>query len=273
MLSNMKTPILVAVLGFSLSACANIYDTAKDATPTGDTYSQALFKNYMMLADSERREEDWNDANFFASKALAAADGTPHGPQELAERDLADKFLAELGPARQDLVTALDDGAASNSPEAAAMAVAGFDCWMQEAEEGHQPGDIADCKQMYMDGMDGIEKPMMMSSGPWTVYFDFDRANVKADERDAIEAAAEEAAKMSGTPLIVSGHTDTVGSDQYNLDLSARRAQAVVDVLGVLGIDSSRINVSATGEEELAVPTADGVREQRNRRVEIRVLN
>lgn len=273
MLSNLKIPVLVAVMGLSLSACANLYDSAKEATPTGDSYSQALFKNYRMLADSERREEDWTDANYFSGKALAAADGAPHGPQELGERDLAENFLAELSPARADLVSELNDGAASHSPEAAAMAVAGFDCWMQEAEEGHQPDDIAACKQMYLDGMAGMEQPVMMSSGPWTVYFDFDRSNVKADERDAIEAAAEEAMKMSGTPLIVSGHTDTAGPAQYNLDLSARRAQAVVDALGVLGIDSGRINVSATGEEELAVPTADGVREPQNRRVEIRVLN
>jgi len=273
MLSNLKTPVLVAVMGLSLSACAQLYDRAKQATPTGDNYSQALFKNYMTLADSERREEDWTDANFFSGKALAAADGAPLGPQALGERRLQASFLSELSPARADLVSELDGGAANHSPEAAAMAVAGFDCWMQEAEEGHQPDDIAACKQMYMDGMDGIEQPVVMSSGPWTVYFAFDSAEIRSDERDAIEEAAEEAAKMSGTPLIVSGHTDTSGPEDYNLDLSARRAQAVVDVLGMLGIDSGRINVSATGEEELAVPTDDGVREPRNRRVEIRVLN
>lgn len=272
MLSNIKIPILVAVMGLSLSACANLYDTAKETTPSGDSYSQALFKNYMMLADSERREEDWADANYFAGKALAAADGTPQGPQELAERDLAEPFLAELAPARDDLMMKLDGGAAASYPEAAAMAVAGFDCWMQEAEEGHQPDDIAACKKMYMDGMAGMHDQPMMSMGPWTIYFDFDKAMVKAGQRDAVEAAAESAASMSGSPLIVSGHTDTSGPAQYNLDLSARRAQAVVEILNSLGIDSSRINVSATGEEELAVPTADGVREPKNRRVEIRVL-
>ncbi len=271
MLSNLKTPILVAVLGLSLSACANLYNTAKEATPTGDSYSQALFKNYMMLADSERREEDWTDANFFSGKALAAADGMPAGPQELGERMLAENFLAELAPARDSLVAALNGGGAARNPEAAAMAVAGFDCWMQEAEEGHQPDDIAACKKMFMDGMDGMEPGMAM--GPWTVYFDFDKAMVKSDQQAALDEAAQAAASMSGAPVIVSGHTDTSGPADYNLGLSASRAQAVVDALSALGIDSSRVNVSATGEEDLAVPTADGVREPQNRRVEIRVVN
>ncbi|MCA8927312.1 MAG: OmpA family protein [Alphaproteobacteria bacterium] len=270
MLSNLKTPVLVAVLGLSLSACANLYDTAKQATPTGDSYSQALFKNYMMLADSERREEDWTDANFFSGKALAAADGAPQGPQELAERMLDEKFLTELSPARASLMDALNGGAAASYPEAAAMAVAGFDCWMQEAEEGFQMDDIAACKKMYEDGMAGIGKPMAM--GPWTIYFGFDRSNVPMDEKATVEAAAASAAAMSNGAVVVSGHTDTSGPAQYNLGLSAKRAQSVVDILNSLGIDSSRINVSATGEADLAVPTADGVREPKNRRVEIRVL-
>jgi OmpA-OmpF porin, OOP family len=261
-------------MGLSLSACANLYDTAKKAAPSGDSYAQSLFKNYMMLADSERREEDWTDANFFSAKALATTSGLPLGPQELAERKLAPKFLEELTPARASLVSALDGGASVRHPEAAAQAVAGFDCWMQEAEEGHQADDIAACKKMFMAGMAGLaDKPkMMMSMGPWTVYFDFDKAKVMGDGSDVVMKAAEAAAKVAGAPLVVSGHTDTSGSAKYNLGLSARRSQAVVDILSSLGIDSGRVNVSATGEADLAVPTKDGVREPKNRRVEIRIL-
>jgi len=273
MLSNLKTPVLVAVMGLSLSACANLYNTAQEATPPGDAYASALFKNYMMLADSERREEDWTDANFFSGKALSAADSLPQGPQELSERMLDESFLSELAPARAQLVSGLDHGGAVRHPEAAAMAVAGFDCWMQEAEEGHQADDIAACKKMFMDGMEGMkDKPMMMSVGPWTVYFDFDKAMVKADQESVVAEASQSAAKMPNAAVVVSGHTDTSGPAQYNLGLSAQRAQAVVDILNSLGIDSSRINVSATGEADLAVPTEDGVREPKNRRVEIRVL-
>jgi len=272
MLKYLKTPVIVAVMGLGLSACANLYDTAKQSAPAGDGYEQALFKNYMMLADSERREEDWTDANFFSGKALAAASGTT-GPQELSERMLSEAHLAELGPARDALAAALAGGAANDHPEAAAMAVAGFDCWMQEAEEDIQPDDIAACKKMYMDGMAGLKDMPMVAAGPWTVYFAFDSAAI-ADSEDAILTdAAANAMQSSEAPIVVSGHTDTSGSEAYNLGLSAARAEAVVEALGQLGISASRINVSATGEADLAVPTADGVREAKNRRVEIRLLN
>lgn len=272
MLSNLKTPVIVAVVGLGLSACANLYDAAKSSAPAGDSYSQALFKNYMMLANSERKEEDWSDANFFGGKALAAADGNA-GPQELGERELTEAHLAELGPAREALVAALAGGAASSNPEAAAMAVAGFDCWMQEAEENHQPDDIAACKKMYEDGMAGLGKPMMMSdNGPWIVYFGHDSAAVDADGQSTIDQAASAAAAMAGSPVVVTGHADTSGAADYNLGLSANRAEAVVEILGLLGIDASRVNVNASGEESPAVATGDGVREAGNRRVEIRLL-
>jgi len=269
MLSNLKTSITVAVMGLGLSACANLYDAAKSSSPAGDSYSQALFKNYMMLADSERREEDWSDANFFGGKALAAADGNA-GPQELAERELTEANMAELGPAREALVGALAGGAASSNPEAAAMAVAGFDCWMQEAEENHQPDDIAACKKMYEDGMAGLDKPS--DGGPWVVYFGHDSAAVDADGQSTVDQAASAAAAMAGSPVVVTGHADTSGAADYNLGLSAQRAEAVVEILGLLGIDASRVNVNASGEESPAVATGDGVREAANRRVEIRLL-
>ncbi|MCB9949286.1 MAG: OmpA family protein, partial [Rhodospirillaceae bacterium] len=110
-----------------------------------------------------------------------------------------------------------------------------------------------------------------MAMGPWTIYFGFDRSNVAADQRQAIDEAAQAAAGGNGE-VVVTGHTDTSGPASYNLGLSSRRAQSVVSMLNADGVGSDRINVSATGEADLAVPTADGVREPKNRRVEIRVL-
>jgi OOP family OmpA-OmpF porin len=274
MLKYLKTPVIVAVMGLGLSACANMYNTAKTTAPAGDSYAKALFKNYMMLADSERREEDWTDANFFASKALATTRGMPLGPQELAERSLTEKNLAELTPARAALVAALDGGASVRKPEAAAEAVAGFDCWMQEAEENIQPDDIAACKKMFVHGMANLKeepKPKMVAKGPWTIYFDFDSKRIESSEDAVLTKAAATAEEMGNGAIIVTGHADTSGPANYNLKLSADRAKAVVEALGQLGIASNRISANATGEKDLAVPTADGVREPKNRRVEIRV--
>jgi outer membrane protein OmpA-like peptidoglycan-associated protein len=71
--------------------------------------------------------------------------------------------------------------------------------------------------------------------------------------------------------LTVAGHTDTVGTDQYNDALSLRRAERVRALLIARGIDPARIGAVGRGKRELRVPTPDGVAEPRNRRVEITV--
>ena len=72
-------------------------------------------------------------------------------------------------------------------------------------------------------------------------------------------------------PLVVrlTGHTDTSGSDEYNLKLSRERAVVVKALLADGGIPVNDIAVNFSGEADPVRPTADGVKEQRNRRVEV----
>ena len=74
---------------------------------------------------------------------------------------------------------------------------------------------------------------------------------------------------MKVTKLEVTGHTDTVGSDAYNMRLSRRRAESVAAELEKQGVPSSEIAIFAKGKRDLLVPTADGVKEPQNRRVQI----
>jgi outer membrane protein OmpA-like peptidoglycan-associated protein len=67
----------------------------------------------------------------------------------------------------------------------------------------------------------------------------------------------------------VVGHTDTVGSAQFNQGLSERRAASVASYLAGQGLPASRIREEGRGERELLVRTADNVNERRNRRVDI----
>ena len=67
----------------------------------------------------------------------------------------------------------------------------------------------------------------------------------------------------------LTGHADRAGSDAYNVRLSQRRAEAVKAELVRLGFNANDISVVAKGEADPLVPTADGVREPKNRRVEI----
>ena len=71
------------------------------------------------------------------------------------------------------------------------------------------------------------------------------------------------------TTLVIHGHTDRAGGEPYNQTLSARRADAVRDAFLALGIDADRMATKAHGEARPQIVTPDGVREFRNRRVEI----
>ncbi|MGH8673344.1 MAG: OmpA family protein [Burkholderiales bacterium] len=71
--------------------------------------------------------------------------------------------------------------------------------------------------------------------------------------------------------IVVTGHTDTVGTSEYNDRLSMQRAERVKTFLTGIGIPADRIRTAGRGKRELLVPTSDSVDEPRNRRVEINV--
>jgi outer membrane protein OmpA-like peptidoglycan-associated protein len=103
----------------------------------------------------------------------------------------------------------------------------------------------------------------------YLVFFDHDRYAITPEASGVISTAAGNA-KSKGTSVIeVTGHTDTSGSPAYNMGLSKRRADAVAAELQRNGIPRSEIAIFARGQNDLLVPTADGVREPQNRRVVI----
>ena len=103
----------------------------------------------------------------------------------------------------------------------------------------------------------------------YLVFFDFNKSDLTPDARGIVDKAAQNAKTASVTRLDVTGYTDTVGSDAYNQRLSRRRAESVAAELESAGIPSSEIAIFAKGKHDLLGPTADGVREPQNRRVQI----
>jgi peptidoglycan-associated lipoprotein len=96
-----------------------------------------------------------------------------------------------------------------------------------------------------------------------TVYFGFDDSSVQASERDRLAANVACVEKTKGKNVYLIGHTDTSGTEEYNIALSERRAQAVADYMARLGSDPARLQVVPKGETE---PT--GLGDDRDRRVE-----
>jgi OmpA-OmpF porin, OOP family len=105
----------------------------------------------------------------------------------------------------------------------------------------------------------------------FTLYFVEGRDEFTAESRQAIEGILAEIARRPVPDVVVVGHTDKVGSDAYNDPLSRQRAEVVRQALLSRGLPAEKVVAVGRGKREPVVPTAEGVIEPRNRRVEILV--
>lgn len=105
-----------------------------------------------------------------------------------------------------------------------------------------------------------------------TVYFDFDRAEVKSTERSKVEAVATYLRNNASAKVEVEGNCDERGTEEYNRSLGERRALAVREYLVTLGIDASRVSTVSFGEDRPAVIGSDESAYSKNRRADFVVL-
>lgn len=104
------------------------------------------------------------------------------------------------------------------------------------------------------------------------LLFDFDSDVIKGAARDNLSKLAESLKKYSDTDLMIVGHTDAVGSDDYNLGLSDRRARAAKNYLMTQGIASDRVKTAGRGETEPIAANVDESGRSQNRRVEVAIF-
>ncbi|MCX9148721.1 OmpA family protein [Erythrobacter sp. WG] len=107
------------------------------------------------------------------------------------------------------------------------------------------------------------------NTGPYIVFFDFDRSDITPEAAGILNSAASAYANCGNARVMLAGHTDRAGSVQYNQGLAQRRNSAVQNYLASRGVPGGAISAQAFGESQPRVPTADGVREPQNRRVEV----
>ena len=125
----------------------------------------------------------------------------------------------------------------------------------------------ADVKSLFGDVLSALPPPQRH----FTLFFRFESESL-TDESRALAPEILKAVRERRVPdVLIVGHTDTTGSKSTNFDLGLRRANTVRALLRQAGLEAAAIDVVSHGESELLVPTADGVFEARNRRVEITV--
>ncbi|MFZ1991513.1 MAG: OmpA family protein [Alphaproteobacteria bacterium] len=264
-------------------------DRAKNLTPTGSPFNQALYRAYLTRAEEKKQIGKSDAAKYFADRARIAADGRAILPEDLAVDRVGQEAFTELDGARNNLVKYLVDGGRDQAPEEAAQSQSYFDCWVKSAE-AKETAEVTRCKTAFGGALSNLQtainatpsQPTTASASTgssaagqerkYAVYFDLNEWHLSAEALTTITDAINTARSEGQSQIISAGHADRSGSAPYNMKLSRRRADFVKDTMVEMGARAEAIKVEAYGETKPAVPTADGVKEPKNRRVEISLL-
>lgn len=104
------------------------------------------------------------------------------------------------------------------------------------------------------------------------IFFDFDQVTLKAESYSELDRVVKMMTERATMTIEIDGHADATGPEQYNLDLSKRRAAAVQKYLTGKGVDSSRVTIAFFGETKPLVPNTTKENRRKNRRVEFVIV-
>ena len=132
------------------------------------------------------------------------------------------------------------------------------------------PSDPKKIDQVQIDSLftDSI-KALPLAPVSFLLYFLNDSTELTDQSKSLIPDVLSLINKREYYEISIIGHTDTTGTDEYNMRLSSARAEAVRDALISHGIRSGQMELRYYGKRDPVVPTGDNVREPRNRRVEV----
>lgn len=265
-------------------------DSARGLPATGVEFTQNLYKEYVALSKDRANRGDAIDGELFNHKALLAQRRAGVQIETVHDRKLTNAQRTVFYQATNRLNFVYDAGGRELAPLETAVGQVAFDCWI-EAEERKDKKDADGCKKKFEDAMAAAEQKVKYSLGqvevpapaapapapvqvpPQEYYilpFEFDSTVMTPEGEQQLRKAISDLKNLDQLKISIRAHADRSGSDAYNIKLSRRRAEAVLNRLSAAGIPQERLRiVEAVGESRSLVPTADGVKEQRNRVVEL----
>ncbi len=282
---------------FFLISCSAAYDQVKkiDASEPR-TFQEHLLYNYQKNASFEADEmHDWNSAKLYSEKALKAIEGENIYPENINFWKIPYEKAKEIRSGYNNLLSIYDE-AIVKDPKNLAKAISSLDCWAEQEEEKWQTWDIDKCKNDFHNAMHYIYKILSDESDKedtveekkednvivvtqnnkkelmQIIYFDFDNSKLSQVSKNTLINFLEKN-KKDLSRYIILGHTDTKGSENYNLNLSFERAEAVKNILLNQGVFEKDITVLGKGENDLAITTPDDTKHPANRRAEVKILN
>jgi outer membrane protein OmpA-like peptidoglycan-associated protein len=115
--------------------------------------------------------------------------------------------------------------------------------------------------------------PKVLAKFTLTINFDFDKAKIRKADKEQLRKAIEFIRKYPSKKIMIEGHTDSVGSERYNMRLSLKRADATKIYLAKTGgVDTMRMSVQGFGEERPVASNKTKAGRAQNRRVDILIL-
>ena len=301
----MKLKLLLPIifLLIFLGGCSASYkQLSKIENKEPKNFQEHLLFEYKKRASFEAEEmHDSNSAKLYSEKALKSLETDEIYPEEISYWKIPEENINEIKIAYENLMTIYKD-AKKIDPFNLAKAISSLDCWSEQQEENWQTWDINSCKNDFLNAMHNIYEKISTQEIEQEntnknnnlenetkdevtivtknenkelmqiIYFDFDQFNLSEVSKDKIKKFLNNYGSVINEYLVV-GHTDTKGTNKYNLSLSIKRAEVVKEILINYGINQNSIKILGKGEESLAVNTPDDTKQPANRRVEIKKTN
>jgi OOP family OmpA-OmpF porin len=214
--------------------------------------------------------------------------------ESVSDRKLKENERPQFVAGVDRLHSVYDRGGRDLAPVETAVAQVSFDCWI-EATEGKRDGDAKACKDKFEKALDAAEAKadrklgeVKIAAAPeptpapapapaplppqeyYRVPFEFDKTVITPEGEAVLAQAIRDVKDLTQLKIALRAHADRSGANDYNLKLSKRRAEVILNRLSAAGIAESRLRiVEAVGESRSLIPTPDGVKEQGNRVVEL----
>ena len=267
------TRLLLGTAAIALAGCSQLPGSSLGATFGAERYLKAdhggsgfegaLAKEYTEVGRRAAfKDVRWRNSTAYIAKAKQAEAGVapaPWSPDQLGVGgDAASMY--------ESVVAAINENKGQR-PEACARAQAMWDQYLEALRGGDRYCITpADAKALLDEALAACAPS---GNAKYIVYFGFNRTNLTDRARATLDEVVASVQSIGATALSLVGHADTVGAASYNQGLSERRARRVAEGLVQRGVPANAMTLAGRGENQLARPTGNNVREALNRRVEI----
>ena len=255
---------LAAGLGY-LNLKPDPLNQARLATPRGEFFPKVLYAGYFNLAYKYRQRPNYAGSDYFSEKAIAAASGAPPAPDAAQAEGLTQAQRAEAKKARGRLMSALRHISLVSID--AARAQVSYDCWLYAL--AHEAGDDAsNCDVAMRTSLAKVEaavaevarlrrsetkiaeraRQKMLQMSWFMVLFATDSTELDRQAALTVGDALARIERLEEADIYLLGNTDRLGTKQYNLALSERRANSVKAALLAAGLEKAWFVTKAFGE-------------------------